>query len=57
MTQEEKLEEALKQTFPASDAFTLAPENSSSFSGTDEWGETWKRVDDHLPSSGRDAAT
>ena len=26
MTQDEKLDEALKQTFPASDAFSLAPE-------------------------------
>jgi hypothetical protein len=26
MTQDEKLDEALKQTFPASDPFSLAPE-------------------------------
>ena len=29
MTQDEKLDEALKQTFPASDPFSLAPEKSS----------------------------
>ena len=28
MTQDEKLDEALKQTFPASDAFSLPPEKS-----------------------------
>lgn len=28
MTQDEKLDEALKQTFPASDPFSLAPEKS-----------------------------
>lgn len=28
MTADEKLDEALKQTFPASDAFWLPPENS-----------------------------
>ena len=29
MTQDEKLDEALKQTFPASDPFSLAPEKST----------------------------
>ena len=29
MTAEEKLDEALKQTFPASDAFWLPPETAS----------------------------
>jgi hypothetical protein len=28
MTQDEKLDEALKETFPASDAFYLAPDNA-----------------------------
>jgi hypothetical protein len=28
MTQDEKLDEALKQTFPASDPFSLTPEQS-----------------------------
>lgn len=32
MSQDEKLDEALKATFPASDAFYLSPDNGESFS-------------------------
>lgn len=31
MSQDEKLDEALKATFPASDAFYLAPDDTESF--------------------------
>jgi hypothetical protein len=38
MTQDEKLDEALKETFPASDPFYLAPDNAVKKSSEPEGG-------------------
>ena len=39
MTQDEKLDEALKQTFPASDPFSLAPEAPDPLPGDEPEGQ------------------